>query len=302
MGSWNQGQLVAALAASVVFVPGLAAPSVAHAQLGWHGERMPSGLARGAEDGEYIWARDSSVMVYVPSGKFTMGSEAGDPDEQPVHEVWLDGFYIDKYEVSWAQYRRSGAPIDPDPQSRKLHVRAPDWGIVNTQPVLNVTWPEARAYVEWAGKRLPSEAEWEKAARGTDGRIYPWGNEAPSFERAMWKQHPASAESTADVTCCATGASPYGALNMAGNVYEWVADTYEARFYTRAPARNPINREDGRYKVLRGGAFVLPSSELRSAHRYRLLPEDRTPYIGFRAALSGLLPPKLPEPEPPQKH
>lgn len=257
---------------------------------GWHGETMPDGLVRGDQQGEYLWQKDGSVMVYVPSGAFTMGSDEGEPDEQPAHEVWLDGFYIDKHEVSWAQYKKSGAPIDTNLHSRLPQAFSPDWGIVDTQPVLNVSWHHAQDFVAWAGKRLPTEAEWEKAARGTDGRTYPWGNEAPTFDRAVWKDHPIALTSTADVTCCAAGASPYGVLNMAGNVYEWVADTYEARYYARAPMKNPANLGEGKYRSLRGGAFVLPQGELRSGYRYRLLPRDRTPYIGFRAALSALQP------------
>jgi formylglycine-generating enzyme required for sulfatase activity len=251
---------------------------------------MPEGLVRGTEQGEYLWQKDSSVMVYVSSGTFTMGTVDGEPDEGPAHEVWLDGFYIDKYELSWAQYKRSGAPVDSNRHSRLPQAFSPDWGIVDTQPVLNVNWHDAQTYVAWAGKRLPTEAEWEKAARGVEGRTYPWGNDEPTFERAIWQEHPTAATSTADVTCCQAGASPYGVLNMAGNVYEWVADTYESRYYARAPHKNPVNRGEGKYRSLRGGAFVLPAEDLRSAYRYRLLPQDRTPYIGFRAALSATAP------------
>lgn len=263
------------------------AATSAQERLGWHDETMPAGLERGSRSGEYVWAQDGSVMVYVPGGSFPMGNDAGDRDERPQHDVWLDGFYIDKYEVSWAQYKQSGAPIDPDPASRLPRARGPDWGIHDDQPVLNVTWHDAVAYAEWAGKRLPTEAEWEKAARGTDGRTYPWGNEPPNFDRAVWKEHPTALESTAVVDCCLEGASPYGALNMAGNVYEWVLDSYESRYYLRSPKRNPVNLGRARYRSLRGGAFVLPAESLHSSYRYRLLARDRTPYIGFRTALSG---------------
>lgn len=257
---------------------------------GWHGETLPSGLVRGEVEGEYIWHKDASVMVYVPPGNFTMGSTEGSRDERPVREIWLDGFYIDKYEVSWQQWKRSQLPYSEDPSSRLRQPRAPDWGIVDDQPMLNVSWHDARAWVQWAGKRLPTEAEWEKAARGTDGRRYPWGDGPPNFDRAVWIEHPTAAESTAAVTCCAGGASPYGALNLAGNVYEWCEDTYESDFYKRSPARNPVNDTEGTYRVLRGGAYVLEVEDLRSAYRYRLRPEDRTPYIGFRAVVSGVTP------------
>lgn len=265
----------------------LADVSMAADRQGWHGETMPAGLTRGEVEGDYVWEKDGSIMVYVPPGKFPMGSDAGDPDERPVHEVHLDGYYIDKYEVSWGQWTRAGFPVSEDAHSRLPQPRAPDWGVVDEQPVLNVTWHEAREYLARAGKRLPTEAEWEKAARGTDGRTYPWGNQPPTFERALWKNNPRAAEETGAVDCCAAGASPYGALNLAGNVYEWCEDVYDPRYYARSPERNPLQDDPGRFRVLRGGAFVLDLEDLRSALRYRLLPEDRAPYIGFRGALSG---------------
>jgi len=254
--------------------------------LGWHGETMPVGLVRGATEGEYLWKKDKSVMVFVPAGSFPMGSAEGPKDERPVHQVHLDGYYIDKYEVSWGQWKASGLKYNESVESRISEPRAPDWGILDDHPVLNVTWYDAKDYVAWAGKRLPSEAEWEKAARGTDGRKYPWGSDPPTFEQAIWVDHPMALESTAPVTCCASGASPYGVFNLAGNVYEWCEDVYERDYYSRSPAKNPINDTKGKYRVLRGGALVLEIEDLSSTLRYRLLPVDRTPYIGFRSALS----------------
>ena len=270
------------------FFMGASLPTLAAPSSGWHGESMPDGLRRGETEGEYVWAKDDSVMVYVPPGTFPMGSDEGGRDEQPIHKVWLSGFYIDKYEVSWRQWKLSGLPVGNSPASRRNQPRPPDWGIIDDQPALNVSWNDAKAWAAWAGKRLPTEAEWEKAARGTDGRRYPWGNEAPNFDRAVWRENPVAAESTAPVECCAEGASPYGAHNLAGNVYEWCEDTYDADFYSKSPEKDPVNREEGVYRVLRGGAFVLESEDLRSAYRYRLRPEDRTPYIGFRTVVSGV--------------
>ncbi len=255
-------------------------------RLGWHGEAMPEGLARGETEGEYVWTKDESVMVYVPPGSFPMGSVEGQRDEQPVHEVHLDGFYIDKYEVSWRQWKLSGLPVSTNSHARRPVPRAPDWGIVDEHPVVNVSWRDAQTYVAWAGKRLPTEAEWEKAARGTDGRRYPWGNEPPSFDRAVWRDHPTAARSTEVVTCCAAGASPYGAVNMAGNAYEWCEDIYEADVYARSTSRQAVRRS-GSQRVLRGGAFTLELEDLRSAFRYRLHEEDRAPYIGFRSVVPG---------------
>ena len=268
----------------------LAPPSLwaAEGRTGWHGELLPPGLEKAEARGEYLWSKDSSIMVYVPPGVFSMGSNDGGSDERPVHEVELAGFYIDKYEVSWRQWKLSQLPYSKSPVDRLRKPRAPDWGIVDEQPALNVSWHDAIAYADWVGKRLPSEAEWEKAARGTDGRRFPWGDEPPTAERAMWRENPLAAVSTAPVDCCAEGASPYGALNLAGNVYEWCLDVYEKDFYARSPRENPVNRGDGRFRVLRGGAFVLEAEDLRSAYRYRLLPEDRTPYIGFRTVLPAV--------------
>jgi formylglycine-generating enzyme required for sulfatase activity len=274
-----------ALVAAVGFV--LSSPSAAEERLGWHGETMPEGLGRGQKEGEYVWERDGSVMVYVPAGSFPMGSEEGHIDERPVHRVYLDAYYIDKYEVSWRQWKDSGLTYHVSPLSRHPEPKAPDWGIVDEQPVTYVDWHFARKYAELVGKRLPSEAEWEKAARGDDGRLYPWGNEAPTFERAVWKEHPTAKLMLESVDCCEAGASPYGALNMAGNVYEWCEDTYDRSFYEGSPERNPSSTEGGPYKVLRGGAFVLEIEDLSSTLRYRLLPQDQTSYIGFRTVLSA---------------
>lgn len=289
---WRALTTLAALAVILLSVlvaspPNLEAGDAESAE-GWHGEAMPAGMERGETEGEYLWKKDGAVMVYVPPGPFPMGSADGASDERPVHEVDLDGYYIDKHEVSWAQWKKTGFPYSETPGSRRPQPEAPDWGILDDHPLLNASWKDAKKYAEWAGKRLPTEAEWEKAARGTDGRTYPWGNQPPSFERAVWKDHPIAKESTAPVACCEKGASPYGALNMAGNVYEWVEDYYDAKYYSRSPRKNPVNRDKTPYRVLRGGAFVLEKEPLRAAYRYRLLDIDRTPYIGFRTVVSGV--------------
>ena len=254
---------------------------------GWFDEPMPEGLERGSTHGEYLWSRDESVMVYVPAGSFVMGSDEGRSDEQPSHEVVLSGYYIDKYEVSWRQWKLSGLPYSEKVFSRRSPPEAPDWGIIDDHPVVSVDWDHAVAFAAWAGKRLPTEAEWEKAARGTDGRRYPWGDEPPNFDRAVWRYHPIAKVSTAPVDCCPEGASPYGAQNMAGNVYEWCQDTYQEDAYSTLGTHDPVARGAGPYRVLRGGAFLLELEDLRSALRYRLYTIDRTPYIGFRAALSA---------------
>jgi len=257
-------------------------------RLGWHGELMPKGVERAPREGEYLWSEDGAVMVFVPAGDFMMGSRRGQADEQPVRRIWLDGYYIDKHEVSWARWKGSGLPYSEQRSSRRPWPEAPDWGIRDDEPVVMVSWDWARRYAEWAGKRLPTEAEWEKAARGTDERTWPWGDESPTFARAVWRYHPTARESIEKVDCCAAGASPYGALNMAGNAYEWCEDVYDARAYAEAEQRNPVRSAPGPYRVLRGGAFLLELEDLRSALRYRLFSSDRGDYIGFRTVLSAV--------------
>lgn len=256
------------------------------ASLGWHGESMPEGLERGEAEGDYLWSKDGSIMVYVPAGEFPMGSEKGDPDEMPVREVYLDGYYIDKYEVTWRQWRLSGLPVPKDIDGGPVPDHKPIWGRGDKTPVTYMKWHDAKAYAAWVGKRLPSEAEWEKAARGTDGREYPWGNEPPTFERAVWKEHPIGKESPAPVDCCAAGVSPYGVYNMAGNAWEWCEDWYDSKYYAKAPDRNPVNLERRRHKVLRGGAFILDPKDLRAPLRYRQYAIEGQDYVGFRTVLS----------------
>jgi len=223
-----------------------------------------------------IKTEDGAEMVLVPAGEFTMGSNDAD-DEKPPHRVYLDAFYIDKYETTNALYGRfMGATGRPAP----LYWNDEKWNGA-MQPVVSVTWHDANAYCQWAGKRLPTEAEWEKAARGTDGRKYPWGEQwdvsrAHSDESKLGK--------TAPVGSYAGGVSPYGAYDMAGNVWEWVADRYAKDYYQRSPERNPRGSDSGTSRVLRGGSwFNLPFS-LRSSNRYFNSPDDRHGSIAFRCA------------------
>ena len=220
-------------------------------------------------------------MVLVPAGKFTRGSTLGD-DEKPVRQIALNAFYMDKYEVTVGQY------------ARYLEVTGmeepPDWSIMNQpqhqrRPVVNVSWEDAVNYCKWAGKRLPTEAEWEKAARGTDGRIYPWGNEAPTrlhanYGRKDWDDHLA----LSPVGSFEAGKSPYGIYDMAGNAWEWVFDWYEHDYYKKSPEKNPIGSAKGEGKVVRGGSWLYVSEFLRSAHRFDAQPTNRLFGYGFRCA------------------
>ena len=228
------------------------------------------------------WTRpkDGAEMVAVPAGEFTMGSN--DPEifmtpSRPQRQVTLDGYWIDKNLVTVAQYRKfckaTGRKM-PDP---------PEWGWKDDHPVVNVTWYDAKVYCDWAGASLPTEAQWEKAARGTDGRAFPWGNQwdatkANSLESRL--------QATTPVGSYPEGASPYGALDMAGNVWEWCADYYGKDYYKSAPARNPTGPRSGEGRVQRGGSWG-DSLELpfRCAYRHYDVPGYRYLIVGFRCAL-----------------
>lgn len=217
-------------------------------------------------------------MVLVPAGNFLMGSddlnEGGhnQGDASPLHSVMLPAFYIDKTEVTNAQYKKyCDATRYPPPPHWNKGVIAKGQADV---PVTHVNWHEARAFARWAGKRLPGEAESEKAARGTDARLYPWGN-AWDEERVVWNQN-----APQKVGSKPSGASPYGALDMAANVYEWVGDWYAA--YPGATIKMP---EYGtRYKVIRSGGFDGRPYDATTIHRSILPPQARGEWCGFRCA------------------
>ena len=222
-------------------------------------------------------------MVSIPAGEFTMGSPEGDADERPAHKVHVDAFSIDVYEVTvgqYAEFLRSGearAPLDWNTMNQSAHQK---------RPVSNVDWADAAAYCKWAGKRLPTEAEWEKAARGTDGRLYPWGNDPPTPLRANYgKTGLHNYEMLAPVGTLEDGKSPYGVYDMAGNVWEWVSDWYDNDYYKNSPAQNPEGPPKGGFKVIRGGSWNSSQRNLRAADRYWDPPSFRSLYFpGFRCA------------------
>lgn len=239
-------------------------------------------------------------MVLIPAGEFTMGRSAKDEftgcqalnqdcqlsafmDEEPVHQVALDAFSIDKTEVTNAFYQacEDQGTCTP-PQASNSNTQANYYGNpeFSDYPVIYVTWEQAKTYCEWRGARLPTEAEWEKAARGTDGRTYPWGeNIDESFANFNYR-----VGDTTAVGSYEKGKSPYGLYDMAGNVWEWVADWYSETYYGQSPAENPTGPASGTMRVLRGGSWGLVGLSVSASYRYANDPVATSPDLGFRCA------------------
>lgn len=273
---------------------------------------------------EKISEVDGMVLMYVPEGDFIMGSDNGKPDERPAHTVYLDAFWIDQTEVTNEMFRAFvndtgykteiedmgwsyvyGAFVDKPKVEDEIsgadweHPLGPESNIegIENHPVVNVTWNDATAYCKWAGRRLPTEAEWEKAARGTEGATYPWGNgdvtdgllnfadvnipgvgSDNSIDDGYKMTSPAGSYPQ--------GASPYGVLDMAGNVLEWVADWYEVFYYASSPESNPTGPTSGVVRVARGGSWVNDAMNARSFFRIKWPPQTGGNDSGFRCAAS----------------
>jgi formylglycine-generating enzyme required for sulfatase activity len=267
--------------------------------------------------------KDGMTMLYVPEGEFLMGvpldAPGADDDEKPQRKVYLDAFWIDQTEVTNEMFERfvRGTGYETDAEKE-------DWGWVcidgncnkteganwlhphgaqshldglEKHPVVQVSWYDAQAYCEWAERRLPTEAEWEKAARGTDGYHYPWGKQdiagtlvnfcdsncsLPNADQSIDDGY----EFTAPVGSYPAGASLYNALDMAGNVWEWVADWYDERYYQNAPLRNPQGPDYGESRTQRSGSWDNGIDLLNAANRVPALPSDRNYSRGFRCATS----------------
>ncbi len=246
------------------------------------------------------WMRpgDTMTMAYVPAGEFEMGSTEGASDERPVHTIRLNSFWIDRTEVTNTQYRQCAeAGVCEAPTEC-------DWGIPTYEdeakadhPAVCVDWFGAQAYCEWAGGRLPTEAEWEYAARGPAHNTYPWGD---TFDGELLNYCDANCEydhrdstyddryeMTAPVGSYSDGASWCGALDMAGNVWEWAADRYDNDYYADSPSWNPTGPSAGDYRVLRGGSWTGLERNVRSADRDYDRPYPRYHAVGFRCVSTG---------------
>lgn len=264
----------------------------------------------------------SRDMVLIPAGEFLMGSPLGSdafPDEAPQRLVYLSAFLIDRYEITNDDYLRfvqatgHRVPENPKPASTLWEEGKPLQGIGN-HPVVNVSWNDAFAYCRWSGKRLPTEAEWEKAARGTDGRRFPWGNDwdhRKANSASYWAGRTIDFQSGADweafwikgegaklskergiksevltlpVGSFPDGVSPYGLFDMAGNVAEWVQDWHDPNYYRSAPLVDPPGSTRGAVKGMRGGSWLKPYMSLRTADRDWGVMDSRPSGTGFRCA------------------
>ena len=241
-------------------------------------------------------SREVDDMVRVPGGAFVMGSDDGPDDERPRHLLDLDAFLLDRNQVTNSQFarfldavgplgRRGEKYYDVDDDDARIHRRGGKWladAGHEKRPVVEASWFGAAAYCRWLGKRLPTEAEWEKAARGTDGRRYPWGNDPADASLAHYG---AAWDDFRDVGSFPKGASPYGALDMAGNGWEWVSSAYAAYPYNALDGREDTTREQVR--GTRGGGHDSSAAELTATHRGRHVSRNfRSGHhnIGFRCA------------------
>jgi len=250
------------------------------------GARPGAGLAPGQTVGERaVNERDGAEMVWVPPGEFPMGSKGGDSGESPVRTVRITrGFWLYRTPVTNAQYRKF-LEANPEPPEPEYWYNA-SFNAAE-QPVVGVSWEDAAAYCRWAEGRLPTEAEWEYAARGPEGRKYPWGNQEPTAELAVFGQDWRTGRA-APVGSKPAGASWCGALDLAGNVWEWCEDWYDEEFYRGRPDPDidPVHLKDDslQIKVLRGGSWYGVPGTLRSSYRVRGAPGFRYFSFGFRGS------------------
>ena len=239
--------------------------------------------------------KDGAPMALIPEGLFPMGvphsARDGGVDERPNHEVFVDSFYMDIYEVTNGRYLKfvtetnHRVPLHPSDASLGLWKGNMMPESVTDLPVINVDWFDADAYCRWAGKRLPTEAEWEKAAKGPNDWRFAWGDVEPTNEHANFNQLAWRGEATlVQVGIYEKGKSPYGIYDVAGNVWEWVSDWYQADYYQHSPTHNPKGPETGKYKAVRSSGWQGETPQMRVFTRIKSLPTDRNNSTGFRCA------------------
>ncbi|WKZ35353.1 MAG: SUMF1/EgtB/PvdO family nonheme iron enzyme [Anaerolineales bacterium] len=239
--------------------------------------------------GSTTLGNDGMLLMYIPAGEFTMGSNNSEPDEHPAHQVNLDAYWIDQTEVTNEMYAKCvQATRCPSLYTTRFYNP-----IYIDHPVVDITWYVANSYCLWAERRLPTEAEWEKAARGTDGRIYPWGDETPISDFLNFNSN-----DSMKVGSYHNGQSVYGVFDIAGNVWEWVADWYDSSYYSISPKSNPMQNQrvylpsgDGGWvKVIRGGSWQSNRTDLSgipSSDRGKKNPDGSNYLIGFRCAMDA---------------
>ena len=254
-------------------------------------------------------------MVWIPEGRLLMGSEASEPAEAPAHEVTVSGFWIDRHEVRNAQFREfvtaTGHVTDAEssgwgwhwpgrwqrvPGAGWRHPRGPGSSIrgLDDHPVVQVSWNDANAYCRWRNKRLPSEAEWERAARGSGTRRYAWGSEPPEDEAGFRASYGAERCCSADVAdgylytapvgSFALGHTPSGVADLTGNVWEWTLDGFDPDYYRKAPYSDPVNLSATAEKVIRGGGWGNNPRGLRATLRHANRPDVGLSMVGMRCA------------------
>lgn len=234
---------------------------------------------------------DGMEMVLIPAGESIMGSDEGEENERPAHKIGLDAYFIDIHPVTNQQYQRCVAQEMCTPPARAYsftrgdYYNNPDYA---DYPVIYINWQQAHDYCQWAGARLPLEAEWEKAARGTDGRTYPWGEEAPTCELANFGAlggEGGCVGDTSQVGSYPDGASPYGVLDMAGNVWEWTANLYHEGYTQSGSVSSDEGAGGGVHPVLRGGAWNGNDSFLRTSFRFWFFADYSIDFFGFRCVM-----------------
>lgn len=242
---------------------------------------------------EFLHTKSGTVLIGFYTGNFTMGSETGFDNESPEHNVFIDdSFYVCKYEISNAQYKKF---CD---QTERTYPRDPGFSGLSSYftaypnyPVVNISWYDAEAYCNWAGLKLPTEAEWEYTARSGDNRIYPWGDHDAYYNSAYYANYNPGTmnadgyENTCPIGAFSSSVSPFGLFNCAGNVMEWCSDWYSSKYYEISPGTNPTGPDTGTTKVLRSGSWIMGDLYIRCAYRNDADPDTKQSIIGFRPSM-----------------